>query len=98
MEELNRLSELVLKELGERNCSGVFFADICDISRNELNAIVNKKKKDIKLSTIKKICENSSITYADIFDAHSEMDNKQKDDFMTGFVITNGKKTYKIKI
>lgn len=64
---LNRLADLILEEIGKKGCSCVLFADLCGISRNEMSNIVNRKIKDIKLSTILKICENSDIKLKDIF-------------------------------
>ncbi|MCM1325253.1 MAG: helix-turn-helix transcriptional regulator [Bacteroidales bacterium] len=73
---LNRLADLVLEEIGNRNCSCVCFADLCGISRNEMSNIVNRKKNDIKLSTILKICENSQINEDDVFGVNFDV---QKD-------------------
>lgn len=73
---LNRLADLILEELGNRNCSCVCFADLCGISRNEMSNIINRKKNDIKLSTILKICENSNIKADDVFNVNFDV---QKD-------------------
>lgn len=59
----------MLLKLEKKNYSYIQFADICKISRNEISAIVSRKKKDIKLSTFVKICENLDISYSDIFDS-----------------------------
>lgn len=73
---LNRLADLILKEIEKRGCSCICFADLCGISRNEMGRIVNRKKTDIKLSTILKICENSEISVENIFQAESpEIEN-----------------------
>ena len=70
MEEyLKRLSDLILMEIGKKNQSCVCFAELCGISRNEMSAIINQKKKDLRLSTIYNICENSDIRLEDIFTA-----------------------------
>ena len=66
-EIFDRLSFLIIKELEKRNMSCVIFAELCSISRNEMSHILNRKVKDIKLSTIYKICDNSCITIFDIF-------------------------------
>ena len=66
---LKRLSELILIEIGRKNQSCVCFAELCGISRNEMSEIINQKKKDIRLSTIYNICENSDIRLEDIFTA-----------------------------
>lgn len=65
---LNRLADLMLLKLEEKNYSYTRFANKCKISRNEIDAIVSRKKNDIKLSTFVKICENLDISYSDIFD------------------------------
>ncbi len=69
---LNRLADLILVEIEKRGCSCICFADLCGISRNEMGKIVNRKKTDIKLSTILKICENSDIDIKDIFQVKNE--------------------------
>lgn len=58
----------MLLKLEEKNYSYTRFANKCKISRNEIDAIVSRKKNDIKLSTFVKICENLDISYSDIFD------------------------------
>ncbi len=64
---LNRLADLILVEIGKRGCSCICFVDLCGISRNKMGKIVNRKKTDIKLSIILKICENSEISIEDVF-------------------------------
>lgn len=65
-ELLRKLADLILLEMGKRNQTCICFAELCGISRNELSAIINRKKTGITLSTICKICENSNIK-VDIF-------------------------------
>lgn len=64
---LEKLSDLILMEMGKTGRTQTCFAELCGISRNELRNIIAKRKNDIKLSTIQKICENSSINYIDVF-------------------------------
>lgn len=59
---LKILSDEILKEMGRKNQSCIVFAELCGISRNEMSYIINRRKKDLRLSTVVKICENSDIT------------------------------------
>lgn len=63
-------------ELDKNNCSCICFAELCGISRNEMSNIINRKKNDIKLSTILKICESSDINADDVFGVNFDL---QKD-------------------
>lgn len=93
MEEcLKRLSELILLEMERRNLSGIHFADLCGISRNELNYIINRKKRDIKLSTIFQIVENSNIKIEHIF-----CDCSTEKILNNSVMLVNGKH-YKVKL
>lgn len=64
-----KLSELILMEVNRRNCTFTYFADVCGMSRNELRHIVMREKEDMKLSTIKRICDNSCFEIEDVFEA-----------------------------
>ena len=66
-EILNRLSQLILTEMERNNQSCVQFSELCGVGRNIVGDIINGKKKDVKLSTIMSICENSNICLSDIF-------------------------------
>lgn len=89
---MNRLADLILLEVQKRNCSISYFADICDISKKEMGNITNRKKKDIYVSTILKICENSEIRISDIF----EIECQNAAD-IEKFWLTDGKVTYVLK-
>lgn len=93
MEEiLYRLADLILEEIHKKDCSITCFAELCGIPRNEMGLIVNKKKKDVRLSIIWNICENSEIRFSDIFEIEcSEEFN------IENFVLTNGLDKYAIK-
>ena len=93
MEEiLNRLADLILLEMGKKDCSMTCFAELCGIPRNEMGLIVNKKKKDVRLSVIWNICENSEIRFGDVFDV-----KYAKEFNIENFVLTNGKTKYILK-
>lgn len=93
MEEvLNRLADLILEEMEKRKCSATYFADFCGISRNELGKIVNRQKKDIRLSTVWNICENSGIRFSDIFEIECAAEFS-----IENYILTNGKEKYAIK-
>ena len=86
MEEyLRRLSDLILMEIGRKNQSCVCFAELCGISRNEMSDIINQKKKDLRLSTIFRICENSDIKLEDVF-------LRKKSEPQETYLLINGEK------
>lgn len=90
-EYLKRLSELILFEIGIKNQSYVCFAELCGLSRNEISDIINLKKRDIRLSTIVSICENSDIRIEDIFSTNltvDEIESKLKNTYL----VISGKK------
>lgn len=93
MEEiLNRLAELILEEMDRKGCSAKCFAELCGVNRDELGRIINRKKKDVRLSVVWNICENSEIRFSDIFEIEcSEEFN------IENFVLTNGLDKYAIK-
>lgn len=64
---MKKLSDLIICEMEQKNQSCVQFAELCGIGRNIIGDIVNRKKEDVKLSTIIKICENSNIRIENIF-------------------------------
>lgn len=90
---LEKLADLIILETEQLGCTYSFFADVCNISRNEIGNIVRRKRKDIKLSTILKICKHSNITFPDIFD-YSDKDVFEK--MIKDFCFTSGNDTYYI--
>lgn len=66
-EFLDKLADLILQEIAGRGCSQECFAGLCGLSRNEIGRIIQRSKKDISISTVLKIVENSNITYKDLF-------------------------------
>lgn len=66
-EFLDRLADLILFDMDKRTCTQECFAELCGLSRSEVLRIIHRKKKDINISTIIKIVENSNITYKDLF-------------------------------
>lgn len=89
---LNRLADLILAEINKKDCSITCFAELCGIPRNEMGLIVNRKKKDVRLSVIWNICENSEIRISDVFgiECAEEFDIEK-------FVLTNGREKYALK-
>ena len=85
---MNRLADLILREVERKGCSIAVFADICGISRNEIGNIVRRKKKDIYVSTVLRICENSDIRISDVFEIDCSIEN---------YVLTNGRDKYTLK-
>lgn len=89
---LNRLADLILGEMKRTGKSATCFAELCGINRNTLGDVINRKGKDVKLSFIWKICENSEIRISDIFEIEcSEEFN------IENFVLTNGYEKYILK-
>lgn len=71
---LERLKELVNYEIESTNQTILSFSVRCEVSYNEMRKICNGRAKDIKLSTICKICNNSHIQIADIFIVNKDID------------------------
>lgn len=89
---LNRLADLILREIERRGCSATCFAELCGINRNELGQIVNRQKNDIRLSVIWRICENSEIQFSDVF----EIECAEEFD-IENYVLTNGRAKYALR-
>ena len=85
---LSRLSNELVKKMNQNNWSIIQLSMICNISYHGMYNIVNEKVSDINLSTFIKICENTHISYADIFDIN---DNELLEREMRRFNLTNGK-------
>ena len=93
-EYLSRLSDLILSEMELKCCTIREMAIMCDVSEREISAIKNRNKHDIKLSTIEKICENTNITYEDIFNIK---DIEIFEKMIGGLYLTDGKNKYFLK-
>lgn len=89
---MNRLADLILLEIQRRDCSIECFADICGLSKNEVGNITTRKKKNIYVSTLLKICENSGIKISDIFEIECA-----KEFDIENYILTNGKEKYTLK-
>lgn len=74
--------------MNENNWNITQLAIICDCSYHGMCNIVNGNVNDINFSTFIKICENTHISYADIFDID---DTELLEREMRKFNITNGK-------
>lgn len=93
MEEiLYRLADLILEEIHKKDCSITCFAELCGIPRNEMGLIVNKKKKDVRLSAIWNICENSEIRISDVFEIECA-----KEFNIENYILTDGNNKYILK-
>lgn len=91
---MEKLSDLILLEIGEKKCTVSSFAINCGISKSEMDKIINKKLNDIKVSTILKIIDNSQICYNDIFEADKTDNIAEKDYIESSFVLTDNKTKY----
>lgn len=89
---MDRLADLILEEMDKKNCSARCLAELCGVNRNTLRHVINRKEKDIKLSFIWNICENSGIRFSDIF----EIECAEEFD-IENYILTNGKEKYAIK-
>lgn len=85
---LSRLSNELVKKMNQNNWSIIQLSMICNISYHGMYNIVNEKVSDINLSTFIKICENTHISYVDIFDID---DSELLEREMRKFNLTNGK-------
>lgn len=85
---LSRLSNELVKKMNQNNWSIIHLSMICNISYHGMYNIVNEKVSDINLSTFIKICENTHISYVDIFDID---DSELLEREMRKFNLTNGK-------
>lgn len=89
---LNRLADLILGEMEKTGRSATCFAELCGVNRNTLGDIINRKGKDVKLSFVWNICENSEIRISDVFEIECA-----KEFDIENYVLTNGKETYFLK-
>ena len=87
-EYLSRLSEELLKKMRENDWSISHLSAVCNDSYHGIYNIINGNVSDINMSTFFKICENTHISYADIFDID---DNELLEREMRKFNLTNGK-------
>lgn len=91
---LNKLSSLVIDEMARRNCNSKELSILCNISEREMSAIKNRERNDVRLSVIVKICENTSISYSDIFEI------EDKEIFEQGLkkcFLSNGKEKFYLR-
>lgn len=89
---MNRLADLILEEMRRTGRSATCFAELCGVNRNTLGDVINRKGKDIKLSFIWNICENSEIRISDVF----EIECKEEFD-VEKYILTNGYEKYSLK-
>ena len=85
---LSKFRKNLIKKMNENNWNITQLAIICDCSYHGMCNIVNGNVNDINFSTFIKICENTHISYADIFDID---DNELLEREMRKFNLTNGK-------
>lgn len=85
---LSKFRKNLIKKMNENNWNITQLAIICDCSYHGMCNIVNGNVHDINFSTFIKICENTHISYSDIFDIN---DNELLEIEMRKFNLTNGK-------
>lgn len=91
---LSKFRKNLIKKMNENNWNITQLAIICDCSYHGMCNIVNGNVNDINFSTFIKICENTHISYADIFDID---DNELIKKEMHNFYITNGKMKFRLE-
>lgn len=64
------------EKIKQRNYTISQMSIICDISYENLHKILTGKRKDISVSTLLKICENSGISILDILEVATEKEKK----------------------
>lgn len=73
-EILKRLQELVNYEINRTNDTIMSFSVKCEISYQEMRRIVNGTARDIKISTICKICSHTEIKMMDVILTREDLD------------------------
>lgn len=91
-EILNRLADLILAEMVKTGKSARCFAELCGVNRDKLGRVINQKDKDVKLSFIWNICENSEIKISDVFEIECS-----KEFSVENYILTNGYEKYALK-
>ena len=69
----------------ERLAILILHEELCGVGKDVVGGIINRKKKDVKLSTIISICENSDIKLEDVF-------LKKKSEPQETYLIMNGER------
>lgn len=83
---------MILEEMEKRRYSIRCFAELCGVRTEEIRLIVNKQKRDVRLSVIWKICKNSEIRISDIFEIECAEEFN-----IENYILTNGKEKYVLK-
>lgn len=68
---MKNLRNEMYKVINNNNYTFYQYAIICDIFYKNLYMILSGKAKDIKMSTFLKICNNSGISFKNIFELHN---------------------------
>lgn len=91
---LSNLRDSILLKMEEGGFTLTEMSIKCDVSARRLSDIVRGEAKDISFSTFINICENSGISYAEIFeiDSFSIFEN-----MLRRFILTDGKYKYKFR-
>lgn len=64
---MGKISTILLFEMERRGVSEECISGLCGISRNEVSELVRMKKKDLRLSTLHKICSGLGLDISEIF-------------------------------
>ena len=88
---LSRLSNELIKKMNENHWRIARISSMRHIYYHGMCNIVNGNASDINFSTFIKICENTHISYADIFDID---DTELLEKEIKKFNLTNGKMTF----
>lgn len=86
---------MILSEMESKNYTTKEMAIVCDISEREMAALKNREKADLKLSTLVKICENTSINFEEIFEFN---DKKVFYEIIKKFYLTDGSDVIRFRV
>lgn len=91
---LRRLRQELIKKMNENHWTITQLSIICDISYHSMCNIVNGNMKDINFSTFVKICDNTQISYIDIFDiSNQELFEKE----ICKYLLSDGHSKFRLK-
>ena len=83
----------LIKKMNENNWNITQLAIICDCSYHGMCNIVNGNMHDINFSTFIKICENTHISYNEVFECDYDHSFEKE---IKKFYITNGKMKFRL--
>lgn len=90
---MENLRRKIGEELSKKSYTMSAFSEKCGISEECLHGILYRRTRSADCETIIKICENSEISYADLFDiSENEIFKKM----LKNFCFTDGENEYSL--